>query len=121
VEPQYARLTLAKRLADNTQRSARAGKPHQTVAQRTGQVAIWLRRTLAGYPIHLVGDGAYAVIELRGVRRQRCQITLVAPLRQETHLFEPPYRPQTMLPGRPTVVGARLPNLADVARTSTTR
>lgn len=73
--------------------SAKLGQRHKTVAQVTGQVVIWLRRTLAGYPIHLVGDGAYAVIEL-GLRCQRCQVTLVAPLRLDARLFEPPYRPQ---------------------------
>lgn len=94
--------------------SAGLGKRHKTVAQRTGQVVVWLRRTLAGYPIHLVGDGAYAVIEL-GLRCQRCQVTLVAPLRLDARLFEPPPRPLTKKRGRPPLVGARLPNLADVA------
>jgi hypothetical protein len=100
--------------------SAELGKRHKTVAQRTGQVIIWLRRILAGYPIHLVGDGAYAVIEL-GLRCQRCQVTLVAPLRLDARLFEPPHRPLTKKPGRLPLVGARLPNLADVALTSSTR
>ena len=101
--------------------SAELGKRHKTVAQRTGQVVIWLRRTLAGYPIHLVGDGAYAVIEL-GLLCQRCQVTLVAPLILNARLFEPPYRPRTKRPpGRPPGVGARLPKLADVALAPSTR
>ena len=100
--------------------SAKLGKRHKTVAQVTGQVVIWLRRTLAGSPIHLVGDGAYAVIEL-GLRCQRCQVTLVAPLRLDARLFEPPYRPSTKTRGRPPLVGARLPNLAAVAVSPTTR
>jgi hypothetical protein len=78
--------------------SASLGKPHKTVAQRTGQVVIWLRRTLAGYRIHLVGDGAYAVIDL-GLRCQRCQVTLVAPLRQDARLFEPPIVPRSCVGG----------------------
>lgn len=124
VDVPWSRYTLAlpflSVLLTTPKVSASLGKPHKTVAQRTGQVVIWLRRTLAGYPIHLVGDGAYAVIEL-GLRCQRCQVTLVAPLRLDARLFEPPYRPQTKLPGRPAVVGARLPNLADVAQAPTTR
>jgi len=100
--------------------SAKLGKPHKTVAQVSGQAVIWLRRTLAGYPIHLVGDGAYAVIEL-GLLCQRCQVTLVAPLRLDARLFEPPYRPQTKSRGRPSLVGERLPKLATVALSSTTR
>lgn len=100
--------------------SAKLGKRHKTVAQVTAQVVIWLRRTLAGYPIHLVGDGAYAVIEL-GLRCQRCPVTLVAPLRLDARLFEPPYRPPTKRRGRPPLVGDRLPNLAALAVSSTTR
>lgn len=94
--------------------SARLGKRHKTVAQVTGQVVMWLRRTLAGYPIHLVGDGAYAVIKL-GLICQRCQVTLIAPLRLDARLFEPPSRPLRRGKGRPPLVGARLPNLAAVA------
>lgn len=94
--------------------SAELGKRHKTVAQVTGQVVMWLRRTLPGYPIHLVGDGAYAVIEL-GLICQRCQVTLIAPLRLDARLFEPPSRPLQRGRGRPPLVGARLPNLAEVA------
>lgn len=100
--------------------SAKLGQRHKTVAQVTGQVLIWLRRTLAGYPICLVGDGAYAVIEL-GLRCQRCQVTLVVPLRLDARLFEPPSRPPTKSRGRPPLVGARLPTLAEVAVSSITR
>lgn len=107
-------------LLTTPQVSAKLGRRHKTVAQVTGQVVIWLRRTLAGYPIHLVGDGAYAVIEL-GLRCQRGQVTLVAPLRLDARLFEPPYRPPSKRRGRPPLVGARLPNLAAVAISPTTR
>ena len=99
--------------------SAELGKRHKTVAKVTGQVVMWLRRTLAGYPIHLVGDGAYAVIEL-GLICQRCQVTLIAPLRLDARLFEPPSRPLQRGKGRPPLVGARLPNLAKVAVSPTT-
>lgn len=101
--------------------SAKLGKCHKTVAQVTGQVVVWLRRTLAGRAIHLVGDGAYAVIEL-GWRCRRQQVTLIAPLRLDARLFAPPYCPrQKKGKGRPAGVGARLPNLAQVAVPATTR
>lgn len=100
--------------------SADLGKSHKTVAQVTGQVVIWLRRTLAGFPIHLVGDGAYAVIEL-GLTCQRCQVTLIAPLRLDSRLFEPPRRLRTRTRGRPPLVGDRLPNLSEVSMAQTTR
>ncbi len=99
--------------------SAALGKPHRTVAQVTGCIVSWLRHTLAGHPIHLVGDGAYAVIKL-GLTCQTKQVTLIAPLRLDARLFEPPCRPLKRGKGRPPLVGARLPNLAEVAVASTT-
>jgi len=67
-----------------------------------------------------VGDGAYAVIAL-GLRCRRHQVTLIAPLRLDARLFEPPVRPRHKRPGRPAVVGARRPNLAQVATQPTPR
>ena len=96
------------------------GKPHRTVAQVTGRIVPWLRRRLAGHPIHLVGDGAYAVLEL-GLTCQAHQVTLIAPLRLDARLFEPPCRPAKKRLGRPPIVGARLPNLAEVAIAPATR
>lgn len=100
--------------------SEELGKPHQTVAQVTQRVVAWLRRVLAGYPIHLVGDGAYAVIEL-GLACQAQQVTLIAPLRLDARLFEPPCRTLEKRIGRPPLVGARLPNLHEVASSPTTQ
>lgn len=99
--------------------SEELGKPHRTVAQVTGRIVPWLRRTLAGYPIHLVGDGAYAVIEL-GLTCRAHQVSLIAPLRLDARLFEPPCRPLEKRRGRPPLVGARLSNLAEVAVAPTT-
>ena len=100
--------------------SAQLGRQHKTVAHVTGQVVLWLRRTLPGRAIHLVGDGAYAVIAL-GLRCQRQQVTLLAPLRFDARLFEPPLRLVGKLRGRPPVVGVRLPNLEQIALAPTTR
>jgi len=99
--------------------SAQLGRPHKTVAQITGQVVAWLRRTLPGRAIHVVGDGAYAVIAL-GLQCQHHQVTLLAPLRLDARLFEPPMRVIGKRIGRPPVVGARLPNLEMVALAPTT-
>lgn len=100
--------------------SEKLGKRHKTVAQVTGQIVGWLRRTLPGHPLHLVGDGAYAVIAL-GLRCRHHQVTLIAPLRLDARLFEPPVRSPHKRRGRPPVVGARLPNLEQVATQPTTR
>ncbi|MCB0204908.1 MAG: transposase [Anaerolineae bacterium] len=96
------------------------GKPHRTVADATQRVVAWLRRALAGYPIRLVGDGAYAVIKL-GLACQAHQVTLILPLRMDARLFEPPCRPLEKRIGRPPVVGARLPSLQEVASSLTTQ
>lgn len=100
--------------------SERLGKRHKTVAQVTGQIVGWVRRSLPDHTIHLVGDGAYAVIAL-GLRCRRHHVTLIAPLRLDVRLFEEPLRPMDKRRGRPAVVGARLPNLAQVATQPTTR
>jgi len=100
--------------------SAKLGKRHKTVAQVTGQSVGWLRRTLPGRRLQLVGDGAYAVIAL-GLRCRAQAVTLIAPLRLDARLFEPPRRPRLKSRGRPPVVGERLPNLAVVATLPTTR
>jgi hypothetical protein len=100
--------------------SAQLGRPHKTGAHVSGQVVSWLRRTLPGRAIHLVGDGAYAVIAL-GLQCQQRQVTLLAPLRLDARLFEPPMRLVGKLRGRPQVVGARLPNLEQIALAPTTR
>ena len=100
--------------------SAHLGHPHETVAHGTGQVVLWLRRTLSGRPLHLVGDGAYAVIA-RGLRCQRQQVTLLAPLRLDARLVELPMRLVGKHQGRPAVVRARLPNLEQIALAPPTR
>lgn len=96
---------------------------HRTVAKRTMQVVAWLRRALPGREIKLIGDGAYSVIEL-GLRCQSQGVTLIAPLRLDARLFDyPPSRLKpdgTKRPGRPPVVGQRLPKLEDVALFKTT-
>jgi hypothetical protein len=100
--------------------SAQLGRPHKTMAHVAGQVVLWLRRTLPGRAIHLVGDGAYAIIAL-GLRCQRCQVTLLAPLRPDARQFEAPQRLVGKRRSRPPVVGARLPNLEQVASQPTAR
>jgi len=104
--------------------SAQLGVRHQTVSQRTKQVVCWLRRTLPGRHIHLIGDGAYSVIEL-GLRCQSQGVTLIAPLRLDARLFDRPpsrWNPDgTKRRGRPPGVGQRLPNLEDVVHFETTQ
>ena len=60
----------------------------------------------------LVGDTAYSVIDLGTVCRA-AHITLIAPLRLDARLFEPPPTTKAAT-GRPRIVGHRLPDLRDV-------
>jgi hypothetical protein len=118
--PYALALPFLSLLLNTPKVSQRLDKRHKTVAQRTGQAVAWMRRCLPGRAIHLVGDGAYAVIEL-GLTCQRQQVTLIAPLRLDARLFEPPYQPLVKGRGRPAVVGARLPTLAQVVLLPTTQ
>lgn len=103
--------------------SAELGIRHKKVSKRTGQVMCWLRRQLPGRAITISGDGAYSVIRL-GHRANSLGITLVAPLRLDSRLFDyPPHRIKpdgTKRKGRTPSVGQRLPNLEDVATFETT-
>ena len=90
------------------------GRQHKTLAQWAGQAAKWLRRTLPQRSLKMIGDGSYSVIELGLTCRQQ-QISLVAPLRLDARLFEPPPKNEGPTIGRPRVVGERLPNLEKIA------
>jgi hypothetical protein len=69
--------------------SQRLGHQHKSVAQVTGQLVRWVRRVLPGRRVKLMGDGAYSVIEL-GLTCRANGVTLIAPLRLDARLFEPP-------------------------------
>jgi hypothetical protein len=92
--------------------SEQLGRRHKTVAQVAGQMMKWLRRVLPGRRLKVIGDGSYSVIEL-GLTAQAQQVTLIAPLRLDARLFDPP--PPYSGQGRPRIVGARLPNLDQIA------
>jgi hypothetical protein len=72
----------------------------------------WGRRILPGRRLKVIGDGAYSVIEL-GLTAQAQQVTLIAPLRLDARLFDPP--PSYSGRGRPRVVGQRQPKLEQIA------
>ena len=118
--PYAIALPFLSLLLTTPQVSEKLGKRHRTAAQVAGLCVGWLRRSLPGRAIQLVGDGAYAVIAL-GLLCQRYQVTLVAPLRLDARLFEEPLRLRQKKNGRPAVVGARLPNLTALALSPTTR
>jgi hypothetical protein len=73
-----------------------------------------LAGVLPGRALHVVADAAYAGKELR---RLPGNVTWTTRLRKDAALFEPP-PPRSGKRGRPRVKGARLPSLADLARTA---
>jgi hypothetical protein len=79
------------------------------------QVARWLpdRRIIA------VADSSYAVIDLLNAVRHR--LCVVARLRLDARLFDPPPRRRPRTAGRPRVVGRRLPSLAERLQSRRTR
>lgn len=121
--PLYWSMPFLSILLTTPKVSAKLEKRHRTVAQRTAQVVYWLRRTLPGRPIHLIGDGAYSVIRL-GLRCQSNGVTLIAPLRLDARLFDHPPSHVALSGkkrrGRPPCVGHRLPNLERVATLAST-
>ena len=87
-------------------------KHHKTVPRLAQQMVRQLRRWAPALPITLVGDNAYSVIDLGTVCRE-AGITLIAPLRLDARLFEPPPTTKAAT-GRPRIVGQRVSDLRDV-------
>src|SRR5258706_3289764 len=100
-------------LATTPQVSQQLGLRHKTLGMRAHQLASLLRRWLPEVPIKLMGDLAYSILDL-GLHCTAQQITLIAPLRLDSVLHQPPpvRCPHTV--GRPPVVGPRLPSVAHV-------
>ena len=97
-------------------RSAELKLRHRTVTGRTSQLVMWLHRLFkgTGRTIKLIGDRAYSVIEL-GLLCQKLGIVLLAPIRMDARLFEPPPPRQPHTMGRPRRMGKRLPLLQELA------
>jgi len=108
-------LPVMSVLAPSPKVNQRLKRRHKTIAQWARQMITKVRRWLPGVPIKLIGDGAYSAVEL-GLRCQKLDVTLIAPLVLDAQLFGPPQP----LPGRkkrvgrPPEKGARLPKLSAV-------
>jgi hypothetical protein len=100
-------------LATTPEVSARLGIRHKTLGQRAHQVVSLLRRWQPTAPMKLLGDQAYSILEL-GLHCTHQQITLIAPFRLDSVLHPPAAVRDPHTVGRPRVVGARLPSLAQI-------
>src|SRR5205085_2665080 len=100
-------------LATTPKVSAARKSRHKTLARWAQQMVMVVRRWLPSIPIKVIGDGAYSVIEL-GLTCLKLHAGLIAPLRLDARLFEPPPAPGPHQMGRPPIVGKRLPKLTQV-------
>jgi hypothetical protein len=84
---------------------------HKKLTDWARQVLLQVARWLPDRRIVAVADSSYAVIDLLNAVRHR--LCVIARLRLDARLFEPPpsqHRPRV---GRPRVLGRRLPNLLE--------
>jgi len=93
-------------LATTPEVSQQLDRRHKTIGMRAHQLVSLLRRWLPEVPIKLMGDLAYSILEL-GLHCSAQQITLIAPLRLDSVLHQPPpvRRPHggATARGRPTL------------------
>lgn len=100
-------------LATTPEVSGRLGKRHKTIGMWAHQMLSVVRRWLPDRDIKLMGDTAYAVLELGlHATAQRVSLITTGHLDAVLHEVPPPRSSQTM--GRPRVVGNRLPALSQV-------
>ena len=107
-------------LATTPKVSKKLGTPHKTIGEIAQQMIITVRRWCPDatlMPMKLIGDTAYSILEL-GLCCTRHNVTLVAPLRLDSRLYEP-YVPAPGTEGkghrgRPQVKGVALPKMSVV-------
>ncbi len=100
-------------LAPSERYARERGKRHKTLTDWARQVALQARRWLPGRELVLIGDSAFAALELLAALA-RHGVVCITRLRLDAALYEPapPRTPGTR--GRPPATGKRLPNLSTV-------
>jgi hypothetical protein len=93
---------------------AAAGRRHKTVVAWAMQVVLLLRRWLPGREIILLGDGAYAALDLAAECVQE-QLVLVAPFHLDAGLYEPAPPRAQQKSRKPRIKGEALPKLEAIA------
>lgn len=105
-------------LAPSERYSQERGRQHKPVSTWARQMICLLHRWCPSRPLVIVGDRAYAALELLAATRHLA--TLVTRSRLDARLFTPapPRKPRQN--GRPRVVGKRLPTLEQIRDDPTT-
>ncbi len=97
-------------LAPSERYDADQGQRHKVLTDWARQMVRVVHRWCPTRPLVLVGDTAYATLEVLAATRSVA--TIVTRLRLDARLVEPPPPRAPQQQGRPRVVGARLPTLA---------
>ena len=103
-------LPVLTALAPSERYHEQRGQRHKVITDWARQMIKQVRRWLADYPLVVVGDSTYAVLDLlRACQTLTQPVTMVARLRLDAALYEPapPYQGK----GRPRKKGERLPTL----------
>ena len=104
-------LPFLTALAPSERCCSEGGRRHKTLTDWARQVALQARRWLPGRELVLIGDSAFAALELLAALA-RHGVTCITRLRLDAALYEPapPRKPGTR--GRPRAKGQRLANLS---------
>jgi hypothetical protein len=104
-------LPFLTALAPSERCCSECGRRHKTLTDWARQVALQARRWLPGRELVLIGDSAFAALELLAALA-RHGVTCITRLRLDAALYEPapPRKPGTR--GRPRAKGQRLANLS---------
>jgi hypothetical protein len=98
-------------LAPSERFSRERGRRHKALTDWARQGLLQIARWLPGRRLVAVADTSYAAIELLSAVRER--VCVITRLRLDARLFAPPVPRKPGTIGRPRIVGARLPTLAE--------
>jgi hypothetical protein len=91
--------------------SQKWGKPHRSLVAWAEYLVVKIRRWQPDRPLILVGDGAFAAMALlQRCQRKHLRVTLVARMRFDAVLHQPPGPQPKSKPGPKPKKGVRLPN-----------
>ena len=104
-------LPFLTALAPSERYAQAQGRLHKPLTERARLLLLLFARWLPGRQVSAVADSSYAAIELLAAVRR--PVNVIARLRLDARLFDPPPSRLPGTKGRPRVSGARQPTLLD--------
>ncbi len=99
-------------LAPSERTCEKLGQRHKSVTKWTCQMVLQVYRWLNRHPLVVLGDGAYAVVELiRRLQKLKGRVTLIARFRWNAALYDPPPPQVPGKRGKKPAKGKRQPSL----------